>query len=983
MQKNKLLLIGWDAADWASITPLVDAGKMPNLQHLIESGVKGNLSTCSPILSPMLWTSIATGKRPYKHGIHGFSEPDPESGGVRPITNLSRKCKAIWNVLNQEGLKCNVVGWWPSHPAEPIDGVMVSNHYQRANSDLGQPWPVRPGTVHPVDMAEKLAEFRVHPQELDSDSLLAFIPKAADVNQTEDRRIYSCAKTLAETAGIQGATTWLMENTEWDFMATYFDGIDHFGHGFMKYNPPRQDWISEEDFEIYQHVVESAYRFHDLMLGRLLQLAGPDTTVILMSDHGFHPDRLRPRHLPNEPAGPAAEHRPTGIFVAKGPGIKQDELVFGASILDICPTILRHFGLPAANDMDGRVLDSIFSDSNAIEMIESWEAVKGDFSTGQHPANYRLDPVESKAAIDQLVALGYIEEPDENAEVATKSTIRELKYNLARSYIDGNHLHEAKDLLQQLWAEWPEESRFGVALFHLQLALQQTDTARETLSQVKDRKVNYSERARNELTELRQELERKNSDSQKHDEKQENEIQEQESRIRKLRRQAFANPNAILFLDGLLAHAEGNFIAAIELYQQISDSTPNTLQILKTKIGESQLALRQFRNAQRTFEQVLEWDHVNPMVRNGLAQACLRMGDAERAFQEAKVSTGQAFHNPSGHFLRGVALNRLNETEQAIQSLELAVKQDPVFPVAHRALSSILDRQPGGATAAARHRELAKKGRQRLADWSLGKRPSDRHAFRQELASGTKQRELEQRYSKTLDNLRILAEQLNDSSSKSWQKPITVVSGLPRTGTSMMMQMLAAGGCPVLQDDHRPADHSNPKGYLELEAAKAMGVSGKCQWLLNAPGKAFKLVAQLLPRLVFNIQPGDEQRTELAYRIILMHRPLDEVLASQEKMLERLGKTTVKIDQAGLTRAYLSQLTSVNETLSSWANEFTGRVSVLTVEYAEALRSPMETAKAVNRFLGHTFDEENMAKAVDGSLRNEFSCNPTSLQKAS
>ena len=127
-----------------------------------------------------------------------------------------------------------------------------------------------------------------------------------------------------------------------------------------------------------------------------------------------------------------------------------------------------------------------------------------------------------------------------------------------------------------MWAEWPEESRFGVTLFHLQLALQQTDTARETLSQVKDRKAIYGERARNELTELRQELERKNSDSLKHGEKQENEIREQESRIRKLRRQAFANPNAILFLDGLLAHAEGNFIAAIELYQQISDSTPNT-----------------------------------------------------------------------------------------------------------------------------------------------------------------------------------------------------------------------------------------------------------------------------------------------------------------------------------------------------------------------------------------------------------------------
>ena len=75
--KRKVLLIGWDAADWKVINPLLDAGKMPNLARLVEQGVIGNLATLQPVLSPMLWTSIATGKRAYKHGIHGFSEPDP------------------------------------------------------------------------------------------------------------------------------------------------------------------------------------------------------------------------------------------------------------------------------------------------------------------------------------------------------------------------------------------------------------------------------------------------------------------------------------------------------------------------------------------------------------------------------------------------------------------------------------------------------------------------------------------------------------------------------------------------------------------------------------------------------------------------------------------------------------------------------------------------------------------------------------------
>ena len=133
---NKLLLIGWDAADWKVITPLLDAGKMPNLERLVENGVMGNLSTLYPILSPMLWTSIATGKRAHKHGIHGFSEPDPASGGARPVTNLGRTTKALWNIANQNGLKSNVIGWWPSHPAEPINGVMVSDHFHDAVNDL-------------------------------------------------------------------------------------------------------------------------------------------------------------------------------------------------------------------------------------------------------------------------------------------------------------------------------------------------------------------------------------------------------------------------------------------------------------------------------------------------------------------------------------------------------------------------------------------------------------------------------------------------------------------------------------------------------------------------------------------------------------------------------------------------------------------------------------------------------------------------------
>lgn len=163
--------------------------------------------------------------------------------------------------------------------------------------------------MHPERLAGPLAEFRVRPEQLTAEQLLPFVPRAAEIDQYKDKRLFAVAKILAETATVHGAATALMQLEPWDFMAVYFDAIDHFGHGFMKYHPPRQAWIGEADYALYKDVVAGGYRFHDMMLGTSMELAGPDTNILICSDHGFHPDHLRPREIPNEPAGPAAEHR--------------------------------------------------------------------------------------------------------------------------------------------------------------------------------------------------------------------------------------------------------------------------------------------------------------------------------------------------------------------------------------------------------------------------------------------------------------------------------------------------------------------------------------------------------------------------------------------------------------------------------------------------------------------------------------------------
>jgi hypothetical protein len=221
---RKILLIGWDAADWKVATPLLEQGLMPTLDDFINHGVMG-LATLQPILSPMLWNSITTGKRADKHGIHGFAEPDPNSGGVRPVTSTSRKVKSIWNILTQRGYKTHVLGWFAGHPAEPINGISVSDLYPLATAPHDKPWPLPPGTVHPESSREQLAELRLHPAELDAGAILPFVPEAAKVDQEKDKGLSIIAKVLAENSCIHNLATWILQTQPWDFNAVYYTAL--------------------------------------------------------------------------------------------------------------------------------------------------------------------------------------------------------------------------------------------------------------------------------------------------------------------------------------------------------------------------------------------------------------------------------------------------------------------------------------------------------------------------------------------------------------------------------------------------------------------------------------------------------------------------------------------------------------------------------------------------------------------------------------
>lgn len=187
---------------------------------------------------------------------------------------------------------------------------------------------------------------------------------------------------------------------------------------------------------------------------------------------------------------------------------------------------------------------------------------------------------------------------------------------------------------------------------------------------------------------------------------------------------------------------------------------------------------------------------------------------------------------------------------------------------------------------------------------------------------------------------------------------ITIVSGLPRSGTSLMMKMLEAGGMDVVTDNIRKADVDNPKGYFEFEKAKK--IKEDSSWLEQTKGKVFKMVSMLLLDL-----PLDKK-----YKIIFMKRDMEEMLASQKKMLKRLNKKPGEDDDKKMAEYFIKHLHKTEKWLAQQEN-----IDILYISYNDIIQDPDKGAETVNQFLENMFDVEKMANVVDKSLYRNRSDN--------
>ncbi len=412
----RVFLIGIDGACWSALAPMIRAGVMPNLDRLAGSGARGNLSSMEPTASAIVWTTIATGKQPDKHGIRGFVARTSAGRSV-PVSSNMRRTKALWNIATEQGVTVGFLSWWVTWPAERVRGFVCSDYtWPLKKSDLGFATGVdeqadRDYRTYPPELAGELDQFVKTEDRLTSGELeslgIAAIPEV---------EAYAVRDILLKDISVTQMSSYLLDRYEPSLFAVYFDGLDAYWHSFWPqyktYALARPQGAAgvaalPADVRGVGEALERHLARIDEYLGGMIQRAHPQDVIMVISDHGYgdNPGNQPMQRTYDDWIEPPHWHTMQGILVAAGGPIRRDFTVAGAGVLDITPTLLALLGLPVGRDMDGRVLETMFTEeflaAHPIHYVDTYESAP----LGGPPIESPYD----QAMIERLKALGYVE----------------------------------------------------------------------------------------------------------------------------------------------------------------------------------------------------------------------------------------------------------------------------------------------------------------------------------------------------------------------------------------------------------------------------------------------------------------------------------------------------------------------------------------------------------------------------------------------
>lgn len=492
---GRVLVLGLDGLDPQAVDLLMSEGKLPNFAALRSEGAYAPLRSMKPLLSPIIWTTIATGRTPDHHGIGHFVARSA-SGEELPVTSHMRQVEALWTIASDEGRRVATVGWWATWPPEQVNGSVVSDHvayHFLFEEGVNPALPPEAAAVDsgaggsktfPPELNERIAPRLRTPRDLDAEELAAYVT----VPPSELERPFDFANDLdhfrwalatAQSYRDVGLDLWRDERP--DLELVYVEGVDStshlFGHLF------RAEGLAGElaaQQTRYGQTVEQMYLFADRLVGEYLKALDDDTTLVVLSDHGFqlgalHDDPTRTRDLRR-----VSEkfHREEGILYLYGRGVKAGTRLQEPTILDIAPTVLTLLGLPPSKEMPGRVLEEGFVRLEAPERIASWETNgERDGAAGDGSGDERI----SQAQLEHLRSLGYLGGDGGSSGGAPEASSPQGERNLAAITFQQGNYREAAKLYHALVQKDPDDGPLRASLAGALGALERYDEALEQL----------------------------------------------------------------------------------------------------------------------------------------------------------------------------------------------------------------------------------------------------------------------------------------------------------------------------------------------------------------------------------------------------------------------------------------------------------------------------------------------------------------------
>jgi predicted AlkP superfamily phosphohydrolase/phosphomutase/Tfp pilus assembly protein PilF len=356
---GRVAIFAIDGADWELLSELSADGRLPNIRTMTQGGTTASMQTIQPTVSPLVWTTMATGLPPDRHGVYDFVE----RGSGRPVDAGTRRTPALWEIAEAFGRRAVAVNWWTAWPARAGQAVSFDT-----------PVVLNPAAIHPPELAQRVGQLDVpvstiaYPQVRRFLNITAAEYDAAVASGNAADPVNVFRGVLAKTWTDHRVAIDLYQRQEPLLLMMSYEGTDTVNHLFSPYHPPYREGMPQEGYRRYWPAVANYYSEVDRLIGEWMNVLSDDTTVMIVSAHGFRWGKNRPRTPPNGRSA-LSDHRNPGIFIAYGNHVAASRAPHSIALHDVAPTVLAVLGLPASTEMQGQHAGWVFDNITPVTSV--------------------------------------------------------------------------------------------------------------------------------------------------------------------------------------------------------------------------------------------------------------------------------------------------------------------------------------------------------------------------------------------------------------------------------------------------------------------------------------------------------------------------------------------------------------------------------------------------------------------------------------